>query len=79
MLSITPKGATGKVFAFVYNGAMIGGAMVPLIYGWFMDNGKPEWVFLISGGFILMALLTFSGVASLAPGGFRTRERPERG
>jgi sugar phosphate permease len=69
VLSITPRGSTGKVFAFVYNGSMIGGALVPFIYGGFMDAGTPEAVFWIAGCAILLALLTFSGVARLASGG----------
>ncbi len=64
VLSVTPKGSTGKVFAFVYNGSMIGGALVPLIYGLFLDNGRPQAVFLVSGIGMLCALLTFVGMKS---------------
>ncbi len=71
VLSITPKGATGKVFAFVYNGSMIGGATIPFIYGVFMDRGEPAAVFWIAGCAILLALLTFIGVKSVAPPGGR--------
>ena len=66
VLSITPKGSTGKVFAFVYNGSMIGGALIPFIYGWFMDNGHPAAVFWIAGGSMIAALLTFIGVKGAA-------------
>lgn len=71
VLSITPKGATGKVFAFVYNGSMIGGATIPFIYGVFMDRGEHAMVFWIAGCAILLALLTFIGVKSAAPPGER--------
>jgi FSR family fosmidomycin resistance protein-like MFS transporter len=66
VLSITPKGATGKVFAFVYNGSMIGGALIPFIYGWFMDNGHPGAVFWIAGGSMIASLVTFVGLKGAA-------------
>src|SRR3546814_14739357 len=49
VLSVTPKGATGKVFAFVYNGSTIGGMIMPLVFGWVLDNGLPEGVFWVAG------------------------------
>jgi MFS family permease len=67
VLSITPKGATGKVFAFVYNGTMIGAAIMPLVFGWVMDRGHPGGVFWITAGFMLISLFTFFGVKRLAP------------
>lgn len=67
VLSIAPRGSTGKVFAFVYNGSMIGGAMTPFIYGWFMDRNLPQAVFWIAACFMLAALATFIGVKSKAP------------
>ena len=65
VLSVTPKGSTGKVFAFVYNGSMIGGALVPFVYGLFLDSGRPQAVFLVSGIGMLCALLTFIGMKSM--------------
>ena len=67
VLSITPKGSTGKVFAFVYNGTMIGAAIMPLVFGWVMDRGQPGGVFWITAGFMMVSLLTFFGVKRLAP------------
>jgi MFS family permease len=64
VLSVTPKGSTGKVFAFVYNGSMIGGALVPFVYGVFLDSGRPQAVFLVSGIGMICALLTFIGMKS---------------
>ncbi len=43
--AITPKGATGKAFGFVSSSAAVGGAVAPVMYGWLLDVGKPEWVF----------------------------------
>jgi MFS family permease len=66
VLSITPKGSTGKVFAFVYNGTMIGAAIMPLVFGWVMDRGQPGGVFWITAVFMMVSLLTFFGVKRLA-------------
>ena len=66
VLSITPTGSTGKVFAFVYNGSMIGGALIPFIYGVFMDRNAPAAVFWIAGIAMLLALTTFIGVKRVA-------------
>ena len=66
VLSITPTGSTGKVFAFVYNGSMIGGALSPFIYGVFMDSNAPAAVFWIAGIAMLLALTTFIGVKRVA-------------
>ena len=69
VLSVTPKGSTGKVFAFVYNGTMIGAAIMPLVFGWVMDSGRPQGVFWLTAGFMMVALVTFFGVRRAAPGG----------
>lgn len=67
VLSVTPKGSTGKVFAFVYNGTMIGAAIMPLVFGWMMDSGRPQGVFWLTAGFMMVALVTFFGVRRAAP------------
>ncbi len=67
VLSVTPKGSTGKVFGFVYNGNMIGAATVPLIFGWMLDQGQPSLVFWLSGLFLIASLATFFGVKRLGP------------
>ena len=67
VLSVTPKGSTGKVFAFVYNGTMIGAAIMPLVFGWVMDSGRPQGVFWLTAGFMMVALVTFFGVRRAAP------------
>lgn len=67
VLSVTPKGSTGKVFAFVYNGTMIGAAIMPLVFGWVMDSGRPQGVFWLAAGFMMVALVTFFGVRRAAP------------
>ena len=43
--SVTPDGAYGKVFGFVTTGFSIGGSISPVVFGWVLDQGRPEWVF----------------------------------
>ncbi len=66
VLSVTPSGSSGKVFGFVYNGAMVGASIMPLLYGWVLDAGKPQAVFWLTAGFMTLALCTFFGVKRLA-------------
>ena len=58
----TPAGAHGKVFGFVSTGGHVGTAAMPLVFGWILDAGKPEFVFLIAGILALVALATFATV-----------------
>ena len=58
----TPAGAHGKVFGFVSTGGHVGTAAMPLVFGWILDAGKPELVFLIAGILALVALATFATV-----------------
>jgi len=56
--AITPEGQTGKVFGFVTTGFNVGGMLVPLLFGWVMDNGDPRWIFWIAPIFMIMATLS---------------------
>jgi MFS family permease len=42
----TPKGASGRVFGFVYSGLDAGSALVPLIMGQLLDHGHADKVLL---------------------------------
>ena len=61
--SITPEGASGRVFGFVYGGLDTGAAITPLLYGWFLDLKHPDWVFLSSGLLFLLAAVLMVGTA----------------
>ena len=61
---VTPKGASGKVFGFVYSGLDVGTALVPPLFGWFIDTGRPRAVFLV--GALLFALTIVSVFATRA-------------
>jgi len=53
-----PKGASGRVFGFVYSGLDLGSALVPLLLGWAMDQGYPAAVFYATAGFLAVTALT---------------------
>lgn len=56
---ISPPGTEGRIFATVSLGYHIGGAIVPIFMGWFLDNGLPDWV-------LLFAALSMVGVVVIA-------------
>jgi MFS family permease len=49
-----PPGAVGRTFGVVTTGFNISGTIGPLMYGWIMDRGAPQWVFGLSC--IIMAI-----------------------
>ena len=55
----TPAGATGRVFGFVYSGLDIGGTITPVLFGTFMDLGRPHWLYHT------VALLIFAAICSV--------------
>jgi len=59
---IAPENARGKVYGFVYSGLDVGGLVGPLLFGWFLDHGRPAWVFVGAAIIMLLAILTVSGV-----------------
>jgi MFS transporter, FSR family, fosmidomycin resistance protein len=44
---VTPPGATGRVYGFVYSGLDVGIALAPLAFGALLDQGKPIGVWII--------------------------------
>lgn len=55
--AITPPGAAGKVFGFTYSGMDVGSALSGVIFGYFLQKGIPEMVFVGVG------ITMFVGVA----------------
>ena len=51
----TPPGATGRVFGFVYSGLDIGGTVTPVLFGTFMDMGRPNWLYFTVALLIIAA------------------------
>ena len=54
----TPKGASGRVFGFVYSGLDLGSAAIPVALGVALDQGHPEVVFYSVAGFLAITALT---------------------
>jgi MFS family permease len=52
-----PPGAAGRVFGIVSTGFNIGGTIGPLIFGWIMDRGAPQWVFGVAVGLLAITSL----------------------
>jgi len=51
---LTPPGAAGKVFGFVYSGLDIGSFLAPLVFGQAMNLGHPAAMFWIAIGLYLL-------------------------
>lgn len=56
--AITKQGDGGKMFGFMSNGHQLAGVIVPILFGWFIDQGSPQWIFWLSGIFMAVAILT---------------------
>ena len=50
---VAPVEARGKVYGFVYSGFDLAGLVAPLVFGWALDHGRPDLVFV--GSAILLA------------------------
>ena len=50
-----PVGAEGRVFGIVSTGFNIGGAVGPVLFGWLLDNGRPQGIF---GSAVVFMLFT---------------------
>ncbi len=64
----TPTGEHGKVFAFVSTGGHIGMAVVPPVFGWAIDTGRPDLIFAAGGVLLIVALASFVAVRGRTPG-----------
>jgi MFS family permease len=56
--SATPKGATGRVFGFVYSGLDVGSALAPVTVGWMLDHGEPRWALWLVAVLLFAAIFT---------------------
>ncbi|MCH9050608.1 MAG: MFS transporter [Proteobacteria bacterium] len=69
VLAAVPKGAIGRAFGFVSAGASVGGALSPVLFGWVIDLGKPEWVF-----YLLAIIMVLSIATAMVPKGTVNRD-----
>ena len=56
--AIAPAEARGKVYGFVYSGLDLSGLVAPLAFGWALDHGRPDLVFIGSAAFLVAAIPT---------------------
>jgi MFS transporter, FSR family, fosmidomycin resistance protein len=54
----TTKGATGRVYGFVYSGLDTGSALAPVLLGYLLDHGRPAGVFMFIGVTLLLGVGT---------------------
>jgi MFS family permease len=64
-----PPGMAGRVFGIVTTGFNVGGAIGPILGGWFVQNGAPRWVFYSSVCFMALT------VVAVLVGDWRSRRR----
>jgi MFS family permease len=69
-----PPGAMGRTFGIVTSGFSIGGMIGPLMFGFIMDRGAPQWVF---GASVIVMILTAS-VALVSERGSARRRALQR-
>jgi len=62
--ALTPPGAAGRVFGFVMIGFNLGGLVAPPAYGFLVDVGRPDLVFLAVTFVSLVTVATVAGTAS---------------
>jgi MFS family permease len=55
---VTPPGAYGRVFGFVSTGFNIAGIIAPIIYGQFLDHGRPREIFYLMAACALLSIAT---------------------
>jgi MFS family permease len=53
----SPPGAAGRAFGIVTTGFTLGGIASPLLFGWIMDQNRPQWVFGASVVFMILTVL----------------------
>ncbi|MET0877417.1 MAG: MFS transporter [Tardiphaga sp.] len=68
-----PAGAAGRAFGIVSTGFNFGGILSPLLFGWFMDNALPHWVFGASAAF-MAAVVLLALVSERKPTSSRTSQ-----
>ncbi|MDP6706465.1 MAG: MFS transporter [Alphaproteobacteria bacterium] len=57
----TPKGAEGRIFAFVSTGLNVGAAMTPVLFGYLIDLGHADTVFFAMALVLVLAVGTVVG------------------
>lgn len=64
--AITPPGASGRVFGFVFVGLSIGSGLAGVAFGALVDNGYHTWVFPVSGALLVLAVVITTAAQAAA-------------
>ena len=56
--SVTPAGASGRTYGFVYSGLDLGATIIPVCAGALLDHGEPRLVLVGIAMFLLLAIAT---------------------
>jgi len=56
--SATPKGASGRIYGFVYSGLDIGSALGPVVFGFMLDHGHARSTFVLIAILFMLAIGT---------------------
>jgi predicted MFS family arabinose efflux permease len=65
--SAAPRGATGRVFGFVYSGLDAGSSLAPLAVGLMLDHGRADLVFWAVAAALALAILTALSLKRASP------------
>lgn len=66
--AITPPGASGRVFGFVFVGLSVGSGLAGVMFGALVDSGYHTWVFPISGVLLVLAVVITTAAQAAASG-----------
>jgi MFS family permease len=66
--NLTPPGAVGKVFGFVFVGYSVGLSLAPILFGWFLDEQQPSLIFLFAALFAVAALFSTAAAQQMTSG-----------
>ena len=58
MRSATPKGASGRVYGFVYSGLDVGAMLGPVWFGLMLDHGLAPQMFIVVAVLLVVAIMT---------------------
>jgi len=64
---VAPPEARGKVYGFVYSGLDLAGLIAPIIFGWALDHGRPDLVFIGAAAFLVASIPTVLRVRRREP------------
>jgi MFS transporter, FSR family, fosmidomycin resistance protein len=65
----TPKGASGRIYGFVYSGLDTGGVFGPVVFGWMLDHAHPREIFLVMAALFVAAIVTVVNVRRVQTAG----------